>query len=216
MNVNKETQMQLLPGGGAAYRLVKRAMDIILSAIGLVVLSPVFAVVSLMIWLEDRGKVIFCQERSGLNGQNFKMYKFRSMVQNAAKLHQEMLKYNEMEGPAFKMKHDPRITRVGAFIRKTSIDELPQLVNVLRGEMSLVGPRPLPTYETAECTDYQKQRLLVKPGLTCYWQIAGRSDISFDEWIEMDLAYIREASLMTDIKILFRTVKVVLTGKGAY
>jgi lipopolysaccharide/colanic/teichoic acid biosynthesis glycosyltransferase len=144
------------------------------------------------------------------------MYKFRSMIKNAPAMRAEMEKFNELDGPAFKMKDDPRITKIGAFIRKTSIDELPQLVNVLKGEMSLVGPRPLPTYETAECNEYQLQRLLVKPGLTCYWQISGRNDISFDEWIEMDLQYIREASIWTDIKILFMTVGAVLTGKGAY
>ena len=198
------------------YRFCKRTIDIVGSAVGLIVLSPVFLVVSVLIFIEDRGNVIFTQERNGLNDSVFVMYKFRSMVKNAPDLRAEMEKYNELDGPAFKMKNDPRITKIGAFIRRTSIDELPQLVNVLMGNMSLVGPRPLPTYETEQCTPYQRQRTLVKPGLTCYWQISGRNDISFDEWIEMDLRYIREASLWTDIKILFLTVKAVLLGKGAY
>ena len=216
MTVENVGQPAVTPNGSVFYRVVKRGMDIVCSLLGLVVLSPVFAAVAALIWIEDHGSVIFCQERNGLDGRVFRMYKFRSMVKNAAELHKEMMKFNELDGPAFKMKNDPRITRIGAFIRRTSIDELPQLVNIFRGDMSLVGPRPLPTYETAQCTPYQKQRLLVKPGLTCYWQISGRNDISFDEWIEMDLAYIREAGILTDIKILFKTARAVLTGKGAY
>lgn len=212
----EQPQFSVTPNASPVYRFLKRTGDILISLFGLIVLSPVLAVVALLIWLEDRGPVIFTQERNGLNNRIFKMYKFRSMVINAAALRSEMEKYNELDGPAFKMKHDPRITRIGRFIRKTSLDELPQLVNILLGQMSLVGPRPLPTYETAQCNDYQMQRLLVKPGLTCYWQISGRSDITFDEWIEMDLKYIREASALTDLKILFQTARAVLTGKGAY
>lgn len=212
----EQPQFSVTPNASPVYRFLKRTGDILVSLLGLIVLSPVLAVVALLIWLEDRGPVIFTQERNGLNNRIFKMYKFRSMVINAAALRSEMEKYNELDGPAFKMKHDPRITRIGRFIRKTSLDELPQLVNILLGQMSLVGPRPLPTYETAQCNDYQMQRLLVKPGLTCYWQISGRSDITFDEWIEMDLKYIREASALTDLKILFQTARAVLTGKGAY
>jgi len=212
----EQPQFSVTPNASPVYRFLKRTGDILISLLGLIVLSPVLAVVALLIWLEDRGPVIFTQERNGLNNRIFKMYKFRSMVINAAALRSEMEKYNELDGPAFKMKHDPRITRIGRFIRKTSLDELPQLVNILLGQMSLVGPRPLPTYETAQCNDYQMQRLLVKPGLTCYWQISGRSDITFDEWIEMDLKYIREASALTDLKILFQTARAVLTGKGAY
>lgn len=204
------------PNQKLAYRILKRLLDIVASVFGLVVLSPVFLIVSFLIYKEDKGKVIFCQDRNGLNNTIFKMYKFRSMIANAPAMRAELGKYNELDGLAFKMKDDPRITKIGAFIRKTSIDELPQLMNVLKGEMSLVGPRPLPTYETAECNEYQLQRLLVKPGITCYWQISGRNDISFDEWIEMDLRYIREASIWTDIKILFMTVSAVLSKKGAY
>lgn len=204
------------PNRKLSYRFSKRLLDIVASLLGLIVLSPVFLVVSLLIYREDKGNVIFCQERNGLNNVVFKMYKFRSMIINAPAMRAELGKYNELDGPAFKMKDDPRITRIGAFIRKTSIDELPQLVNVLKGEMSLVGPRPLPTYETAECNEYQLQRLLVKPGITCYWQISGRNDISFDEWIEMDLRYIKEAGIWTDMKILILTVSAVLSKKGAY
>lgn len=214
-----ETDVQPLtvtPNTSKAYLFWKRVLDICASLAGLVVLSPLFLVVALLIYREDRGKVFFSQERNGRNNRVFRMYKFRSMVANAPALRQELGKYNELDGPAFKMKDDPRITRIGAFLRRTSLDELPQLVNVLKGEMSLVGPRPLPTYETAQCNAYQMQRLLVKPGITCYWQISGRSDISFDQWIEMDLRYIRQASFWTDIRILLLTVKAVVTGKGAY
>lgn len=214
-----ETDVQPLtvtPNTSKAYLFGKRALDICASLAGLVVLSPLFLVVALLIYREDRGKVFFSQERNGRNNRVFRMYKFRSMVANAPALRQELGKYNELDGPAFKMKDDPRITRIGGFLRRTSLDELPQLVNVLKGEMSLVGPRPLPTYETAQCNAYQMQRLLVKPGITCYWQISGRSDISFEQWIEMDLRYIRQASFWTDIRILLLTVKAVVTGKGAY
>lgn len=198
------------------YRCLKRMADVTLSTAALVVLSPVFLVTALAIYMEDGGPVIFVQERNGLHGKVFRMYKFRSMCKNAPKLHQKLLEKNELDGPAFKIKDDPRVTRVGKFIRRTSIDELPQLINVIRGEMSIVGPRPLPTYETEKCTSYQKQRLQVKPGLTCYWQVCGRSDVPFDEWIEMDLRYIREEGLKTDIILILKTVKQVIAGIGAY
>ena len=204
------------PNQKIGYLVIKRIIDVVASLLGLIILSPLFLIVSLLIYMEDKGNVFFSQERNGLNNKVFKMYKFRSMITNAPDMRAELGKYNELDGPAFKIKNDPRITKFGAFIRKTSIDELPQLINVLKGELSLVGPRPLPTYETAECNEYQLQRLLVKPGITCYWQISGRNDVSFDEWIEMDLRYIREANLWTDIKILFKTVIVVISGKGAY
>lgn len=198
------------------YRIVKRFFDIVLSLIALVVLSPVFLVTAIAIRLEDGEPVIFTQDRSGLNGSVFKMYKFRSMRAGADKEHEDLLKYNELDGPAFKMKLDPRITKVGRFIRKTSIDELPQLVNILKGEMSIVGPRPLPVYETEKCNTYQKQRLNVLPGLTCYWQVSGRNNIPFDEWIEMDLKYIKSASILTDLKLILLTFGAVIRGGGAY
>lgn len=199
-----------------SYLLLKRIGDVVFSVMGLIILSPLMLIVSILILLEDESPVLFLQERNGLNNKIFTMYKFRSMIKKAPEMRGTLNCYNELDGPAFKMKADPRITKVGRFIRKTSIDELPQLINIIKGEMSLVGPRPLPTYETAQCNDYQLQRLLVKPGLTCYWQISGRNDVSFDEWIEMDLKYIEDASVFTDIKILLMTVKAVLTEKGAY
>jgi len=216
MNNLKTKSTKVIPNCKRSYLFLKRTMDIIFSVIGLIVLSPLFLIISLLIFIEDRGSVIFTQERNGKNNKVFLMYKFRSMVKDAPKMRKDMEKYNELDGPAFKMKDDPRITKIGSFIRKTSIDELPQLINVLKGEMSLVGPRPLPTYETEKCSEYQMQRLLVKPGLTCYWQISGRNDISFDEWIEMDFKYINESSILTDIKIIFLTIKAVVSGKGAY
>lgn len=197
------------------YQVAKRIFDIVMSLLALIVLSPVFLVTAVAIYLDDKGPVIFSQNRNGLNGEVFLMYKFRSMCVNAPELHKELLKMNELDGPAFKMQDDPRVTKVGRFIRKTSIDELPQLINIFKGEMSIVGPRPLPTYETAQCNEYQKQRLLVKPGLTCYWQCSGRNDIPFDEWMELDLKYIKEASFWVDLKIIFMTVVAVVTGKGA-
>lgn len=189
--------------------------DIVSSAAGLIVLSPVFLVVAIVIMIDDPGNPFFIQERDGLNGKVFKMFKFRSMNKNAPQLRAAMEKDNELDGPAFKISNDPRITKVGHFLRKSSIDELPQLLNILLGDMSVVGPRPLPTYETAQLNTYQRQRLLVKPGLICYWQIRGRNNTSFSEWIEMDFDYINHASLWTDFKILFEAVPAVLKGEGA-
>ena len=158
---------------------------------------------------------IFCQDRVGRDGKVFRFYKFRSMVPNAEKQLDNLLKYNEMEGPAFKIKEDPRITRVGRFIRKTSIDELPQLWNVLKGDMSIVGPRPPLPREVAQYDEYQAQRLLVTPGLTCYWQIQPhRNQLTFDEWLELDLRYIKERSIITDWIIIFKTVGAVLGFNG--
>lgn len=198
------------------YRFWKRVFDIVFSLAALVILSAVFVVTSLLIALEDGIPILFVQERNGLGGKVFRIYKFRSMCRNAQEMHRYLMHDNELDGPAFKMKDDPRVTKIGKFLRKSSIDELPQLLNIIKGDMSIVGPRPLATYETEQCNEYQKQRMLVKPGLTCYWQCGGRNDISFDEWIEMDLKYIRDAGLWTDFKIILMTVRAVLTGKGAY
>lgn len=209
-------ELQIICRKNFFYRFCKRLGDIVLSLIGLIFLSPLFLVVALMIKLEDGESVFYIQERNGINGKVFRMYKFRSMCMNAETIHKELLNQNELDGPAFKMKNDPRVTRVGKFIRKTSIDELPQLINIMKGDMSIVGPRPLPTYETAQCNDYQNQRLLVKPGLTCYWQCSGRNDISFDEWIEMDLRYIKEAGIWTDTKLILKTFGAVVRSEGAY
>lgn len=198
------------------YRFCKRLGDIVLSMAGLIVLMPLFLVVAIMIKKEDGESVFYIQERNGINGKVFRMYKFRSMCSNAEEIHKDLLEKNELDGPAFKMKNDPRITKIGRFIRKTSIDELPQLINIIKGDMSIVGPRPLPTYETAQCNEYQNQRLLVKPGLTCYWQCCGRNNVPFDEWIEMDLRYIREAGILTDAKLILKTFGAVIRSEGAY
>ena len=198
------------------YHICKRIMDVVCSAAALAVLSPIFLAVAVAIKLEDKGPVIFTQNRTGKDGRVFRMYKFRSMYVDAEKRRSELLARNEADGPLFKIADDPRVTKVGRFIRRTSIDELPQLVNILKGEMSIVGPRPLVTYEQNQCTEYQAQRLLVKPGLTCIWQVSGRSDTSFEELIEMDLEYIRNQSLWLDIKLILKTVVVVFTHKGAY
>lgn len=199
------------------YLVTKRAIDVIGSFVGLVLLSPLFLIVALLIKLEDpKGKVIFRQVRVGKNGKEFNIYKFRSMVSNAEELLGSLLEYNETTGAMFKMKDDPRITRIGHFIRKTSIDELPQFVNVLIGDMSLVGPRPPLPLEVAEYSEYDKQRLLVTPGCTGLWQVSGRSEVGFEEMVEMDLDYIRNRSVLKDLKIICKTVLVVFASKDAY
>ncbi len=199
-----------------AYLKLKRGMDILLSAAALVFLAPVFLFTALAIKLEDGGPVLFCQYRAGKDMKPFKIYKFRSMLVNADAKMPEMMKDNEQTGHAFKIKNDPRITRVGKFIRKFSIDELPQLINIIKGDMSIVGPRPILTFQMEECSGYERQRLVVQPGLTCYWQIGGRANIGWKEWIEMDLDYIEDMSLWTDIKIIARTVPAVFDREGAY
>ena len=199
------------------YKFIKRVFDIAASAVGLVLCIPIFLIAGAAIKLEDpNGPVFYHQPRIGLNGKEFTFYKLRSMYTNADAVKAELMDRNEMDGPVFKMKYDPRVTKVGRFIRKTSIDELPQLWNVLKGDMSLVGPRPLPTKEELACSAYQRQRERVKPGLTCYWQISGRNDVTFHDWMEMDLRYMREQSIKTDVKILLKTVKAVFCGTGAY
>lgn len=198
------------------YLFCKRSMDIVASLLGLILLSPIFLIIAIVIKLEDpKGSIFFSQMRSGKNNKLFPMYKFRSMVSNAEELLEELKDLNEMDGPAFKIKDDPRITKVGKFIRKTSIDELPQLFNVLKGDMSLVGPRPPIPHEVAEYNNYQMQRLLVKPGLTCIWQVSGRNSIGFDEWVEMDLDYIKNRNLFMDIKLIFKTIGVLFGDDNA-
>ncbi|SDW80626.1 Undecaprenyl-phosphate galactose phosphotransferase, WbaP/exopolysaccharide biosynthesis polyprenyl glycosylphosphotransferase [Alicyclobacillus hesperidum] len=193
----------------------KRATDVVVSAIALALLSPLFVLVAIAIKLDDRGPVLFSQQRVGLRGRMFRMYKFRSMVIDAEKRKQELLELNEMSGPVFKLKNDPRITRVGRFLRKTSLDELPQLWNVLKGEMSLVGPRP-PLPDEVDRYDYaHRKRLSVKPGLTCLWQISGRNNVDFDEWMHLDMDYIDNWSYVNDLKILIRTIPAVLRKDGA-
>lgn len=192
-------------------------MDIIGAMIGLISLSWLFLIVAVLIKLEDpKGPVFFKQIRVGKDGKQFYMYKFRSMVTDAEKRLKELLNYNEVSGAMFKMKNDPRVTKVGKFIRKTSIDELPQLWNVLKGDMSLVGPRPPLPREVEQYTEYDKQRLLVTPGCTGLWQISGRSNVGFEEMVELDLKYIRERSLLYDIKIIFKTIKIMIKPNSAY
>ncbi|AYV68248.1 sugar transferase [Niallia circulans] len=200
-----------------SYLVMKRSIDIIGSFCGLIVLSILFIIIGLLIKLEDpKGKVFFKQLRVGKDGREFYMYKFRSMASDAEERLKELLALNEVSGAMFKMKDDPRVTKVGKFIRKTSLDELPQLINVLKGEMSLVGPRPPLPREVAEYTPYDKQRLLVVPGCTGLWQVSGRSNIGFSEMVELDLLYIKERSIMKDIKIILRTVLVLFGSKNAF
>jgi exopolysaccharide biosynthesis polyprenyl glycosylphosphotransferase len=201
----------------STYKLVKRSMDITGALLGIILLSLLFIVVAIAIKLEDpKGPVFFTQKRVGKNGEEFNMYKFRSMVSDAEERLKELLAFNEVSGAMFKMKNDPRITKIGKFIRKTSIDELPQLFNVLKGDMSLVGPRPPLPREVEEYTDYDKQRLLVTPGCTGVWQVSARNSVGFHEMVEMDLYYIKHQSVMTDIKILCKTVIVLFGSKNAF
>lgn len=197
------------------YKFIKRTIDIIGSLFGLIILSPILLIVMAAIKIESRGPVVFAQERVGYKGKRFKMYKFRSMVENAEELKEKLKDQNEMNGPMFKMKNDPRVTRVGRIIRKTSIDEIPQFVNVLKGDMSLVGPRPSLVKEVEEFDDWMLRRLDVKPGLTCYWQVSGRNDINFEEWMKLDIKYIEEQSILVDIKLILKTVLVLFGDKHA-
>ena len=198
------------------YSVTKRLIDIVGSLCGIILLSPLFLIVAILIKLEDpKGKVFFAQERNGKYPKTFKMYKFRSMVHNAEDLLKDLMDRNEQTGPVFKINDDPRITKVGKFIRKTSIDELPQLFNVLKGDMSLVGPRPPIPHEVEQYNSYQMQRLAVKPGLTCIWQVSGRNNIGFDEWVEMDIEYIKTRNLWLDIKLIFKTVGVLFGDDNA-
>ena len=193
----------------------KRGLDIVGASLGLVGLTPLLAVVAVLIKWTSPGPVFFIQKRSGLGGKPFMLYKFRSMRCDAEAKKAELMALNEQDGQAFNIRNDPRITPLGRLLRTTSIDELPQLWNVLRGDMSLVGPRPLPCHESEACTVWQKRRLDVTPGLTCIWQIKGRSSVTFNEWVRMDLQYLRSRSLFEDVKLLAQTIPAVLLRKGA-
>lgn len=197
------------------YEVSKRTLDFMGSFLGLVILSPILLIVAILIKLESKGPAIFSQSRIGLNGKEFKMYKFRSMVQNAEELKEKLAKENEMSGPMFKMKNDPRVTKVGKFIRKTSIDELPQLFNILKGDMTLVGPRPSLPREVEKFESWMLKRLEVKPGLTCYWQVSGRNNIDFYDWMKLDLKYVDDMSFWLDIKLIFKTAFVLFGDKNA-
>lgn len=198
------------------YSFFKRTIDICGSVIGLTLLSPIILIVAIAIKLESKGPIIFTQDRIGLSGKTFKMYKLRSMVSNAEELKEKLAEQNEMSGPMFKMKDDPRVTKVGKFIRKTSIDELPQLFNILKGDMSLVGPRPSLPKEVEEFEPWMYERLEVKPGLTCYWQVSGRNNIDFEDWMKLDIQYVRERSFWGDIKLVFKTFFVLFGDKNAH
>ncbi|HUJ25938.1 MAG TPA: sugar transferase [Myxococcales bacterium] len=205
----------LCTSGKQYQRSVKRLIDIAASAAALWLLLPLFAVVAASIRLTSRGPVFFKQERVGRYGRHFSLLKFRSMVLDAESLRETLAKSNELSGPVFKMKRDPRVTAVGRFIRKYSIDELPQLINVLRGDMSLVGPRPPLPAEVEKYEAWQRRRLSVRPGLTCIWQVSGRNQISFEEWMYLDMQYIDQWSLALDLSLIVRTLPIVLTGRGA-
>src|SRR5215469_1408777 len=196
--------------------LFKRLVDVTVSFVLLVFLAPVLVSIGLIVKLTSKGPVLFLQERVGLNKRRFFMYKFRTMVQNAESLMPQLEAFNEATGPVFKIKNDPRITQTGRFLRRTSLDELPQFFNVLRGDMSLVGPRPLPLRDYEGFTeDWQRRRFSVRPGITCLWQVAGRSNIGFDQWMELDLKYLDAWSIWLDMKILAHTIPAVMKGSGA-
>ncbi|MDM0979086.1 sugar transferase [Clostridium perfringens] len=214
--VQEEKEYIKADRGNRIYLFFKRAIDILGSGFGLIILSPVFLIVAIAIKLEDsKGSVLFSQKRVGQYGKEFNMYKFRSMVSNAEELKAKLMEQNEMSGPMFKMKHDPRITKVGKFIRKTSIDELPQLINILKGEMSLVGPRPSLPKEVDKFEPWMLERLEVKPGLTCYWQVMGRNDIDFEDWMKLDVKYVHDRNLWLDVKLIFKTFFVLFGDESA-
>ncbi len=204
------------PQSKPVYEFFKRCFDVVISVLALIVLFVPFILISLIIVIDSPGaSPIYVQKRVGKNGREFNFYKFRSMVPNAEQMLDSLLDKNEMEGPAFKIKEDPRITRFGRIIRRTCIDELPQLINVIKGDMSFVGPRPPLPREVAMYNEYQLQRLSVIPGLTCYWQVQPqRNSFSFEEWLELDLKYINERSIKNDIIVLFKTVGVVFGLEG--
>jgi exopolysaccharide biosynthesis polyprenyl glycosylphosphotransferase len=211
----------VLPGhgllGASWWQLaIKRAIDILLSMVAIVILAPLLLAVAILVKASSRGSVFYVQQRVGRGGEPFRMIKFRSMYVDAHDRRDEHTEHNIHEGPIFKIRDDPRVTSVGRVIRRLSIDELPQLFNVLKGDMSLVGPRPPLPEEFLDYTERERQRLLVKPGVTCIWQVSGRSDLDFQTWIDMDLEYIGSWSLRLDLKLLAKTVPAVITGRGAY
>jgi lipopolysaccharide/colanic/teichoic acid biosynthesis glycosyltransferase len=193
----------------------KRAIDLLVASLMLLVLSPLLLVIAALIKLTSHGPIVFTQRRAGLGGRPFTIYKFRTMRSDAETLKTTLKEMNEQDGPAFKIRRDPRVTRIGKILRETSLDELPQLWNVIKGDMSLVGPRPLPVDEQHECDLWQQRRLDVTPGLTCIWQVEGRSRVTFDEWVRMDLKYIRRRRLTHDLAILLKTIPAVFLRKGA-
>ncbi|MDM8332194.1 sugar transferase [Limosilactobacillus pontis] len=198
------------------YHFMKRFFDVVLSIGGLIVLSPIMVIIAYKIKKEDGGPVFYRQVRVGKDGRHFEMYKFRSMVPNADQLLGKLKDQNEVDGAMFKMKHDPRITKIGHFIREHSLDELPQLMNVVKGDMSLVGPRPPLPSEVKQYTNYDKQRLYVTPGCTGLWQATERNNVGFDEMVQLDLCYIKEASLQEDFRIVLKTISIIFKPNGSY
>jgi exopolysaccharide biosynthesis polyprenyl glycosylphosphotransferase len=195
---------------------VKRFVDISVGSALFIILLPLITILAIVIKLTSKGTVLFRQARVGLNGRRFTLYKFRTMIEGAEELRDKLLDQNEMDGPVFKIKEDPRITTIGRFIRRFSLDEIPQLINVIRGDMSLVGPRPLPMFEAANINGFERRRFSMKPGITCLWQIKGRNLLNFKEWMSLDLEYIDQWSLWLDTKILLKTLPAILAGRGAY
>jgi len=205
-----------IPRRPVRYRVWKRGFDLAFALVLLTLFLPLFLILALLVKLTSRGPVFYASTRIGRCGRPFKFLKFRSMYQDADKRLADLLAQNEKDGPIFKMKNDPRITPIGRFMRKYSLDELPQLIHVARGEMSMVGPRPPVPREVEQYDEFARQRLTIKPGMTCYWQIQGRSNLSFEEWMELDNKYIQEMSFWTDVKILVQTPMAVIRGEGAY
>jgi lipopolysaccharide/colanic/teichoic acid biosynthesis glycosyltransferase len=202
--------------GSRSYEAFKRMFDLLVGGFVLLLLLPILPLIALMIKLDSSGPVIFKQDRVGENGEIFKFYKFRSMVHQADKRRDQLNELNEQDGPIFKIRSDPRITNVGRFLRRSSLDEIPQIFNVIRGNMSIVGPRPPLLSEVSGYQPWHMKRLLVKPGITCLWQISGRSQIGFDEWMRLDMEYLKTRSIRTDLLIFLKTIPAVIARKGAY
>lgn len=196
--------------------MLKRTVDVVIAALALVVLSPVVLLTALVVKATSPGPVLFKQKRAGKDGREFDFYKFRTMEADAEAHREELIDLNEVSGPVFKIRDDPRMIPIGRFLRRTSIDELPQLWNVLRGDMCLVGPRPPIPDEVVEYSDWEIQRLAATPGITCIWQVSGRSELDFETWVRMDIEYIQKWSLWLDLKLLARTIPAVLSGEGAF
>lgn len=197
------------------YWIKKRVLSVLFSIAGIIIFAVPMLLIALLIWFEDREAPIYCQTRIGRHGKPFTLYKFRTMIHNADKIKPDIYEHNEMDGPVFKIKDDPRITKIGKFLRKTSLDELPQFFNVIKGDMVVIGPRPPLPEEVEQYTEYQKLRLIVTPGITCLWQVQPkRNELSFDEWVNLDIRYIMHRSLSMDIKIIFRTIWVMFREEG--
>ncbi|MBD3179547.1 MAG: sugar transferase [Candidatus Latescibacteria bacterium] len=219
VGIKGSESMEQISGGvrqASPYLCCKRTIDLVVASFIVLLVLPLIPVIVLLIKMDSRGPVLFRQKRVGKDGRVFDLYKFRSMVDGAEKALDSLRPLSNTEGPIFKIEEDPRITRVGRFLRRSSLDELPQIINVLKGDMSIVGPRPNLPSEVAQYLPWQRTRLLVTPGITCFWQVAGRSHIGFQEWMRLDLEYIKKRSIKTDLKIIFKTFPAVIARKGAF